>query len=48
MQSLYCITKVVKQLHEQTEQAILFFNENKLGEIDLNYTVGENNKIQEA
>lgn len=45
MQSLYCITKVVKQLHEQTEQAITFFRDNKLGEMDLNYTVGENQKI---
>ena len=46
--SLYTITKVVKYLHEQTEQAIEFFKENKLGDIDINYTVGEYKKIQEA
>ena len=47
MHSLYTITKVVKYLHEQTEQAIAFFKENKLGEIDLEYTVGETKRIRE-
>ena len=48
MHSLYCITKVVKYLHEQTEQAIEFFKENELGEIDLENTVGESKKINEG
>ena len=48
MQSLYCITKVVKYLHEQTEQALDFFKENKKGEIDLSHGVGEQRKIKEG
>ena len=48
MHSLYSITKVVKYLHEQTEQALEFFKENKLGEIDLENTVGESKKIREG
>jgi len=48
LQSLYCITKVVKYLHEQTEQAIEFFKTNSEGELDLEYTVGESLKIEEA
>lgn len=46
--SLYTITKVVKYIHEQTEQAIEFFKENKLGEIDLENTVGEAKRIREG
>lgn len=47
MHSLYTITKVVKYLHEQSDQALVFFKENKLGEIDLEYTVGEAKRIRE-
>ena len=48
LQALYCITKVVKYLHEQTDQAIEFFEKNKLGIIDLENTVGESKKIEEG
>lgn len=48
MHSLYCITKVVKHLHEQTDQALAFFKSDKYGQVDLQNTVGESKKIKEA